>query len=54
MFTLTAHDVGDFKGLEGKNITVPIGIFAQAKTVTYFIPKGSKPSLCVAGNTIDA
>ena len=45
MFTLTAHDVMDFEGLQGKDITVPIGIFAQGKSVTYFIPKGSKPSL---------
>lgn len=45
MFTLTAHDLADFEGLQGKHITVPIGIFAQAKSVTYFIPKGSKPSI---------
>ena len=45
MFTLTAHDVSDFKGLEGKNISVPIGLFAQQNSIIYFIPKGSKPSL---------
>ena len=45
MFTLTAHDISDFEGLEGQLISVPVGIFAQSKTVTYFIPKGSKPVL---------
>lgn len=44
MFTLTAHEIEDFKSLEGKNISVPVGIFAQSKAVTYFIPKGSKPT----------
>lgn len=44
MFTLTAHDVSDFKNLDGKEISVPIGIFAQGGSVTYFIPKGSKPT----------
>lgn len=45
MFTLTAHDISDFHGLEGKNVSVPIGLFAQQNSIVYFIPKGSKPSL---------
>lgn len=45
MFTLTAHDVTDFEKLKGKEISVPVGVFAQSKAITYFIPKGSKPSL---------
>ena len=46
MFTLTAHNVSDFKNYIGKDIRVPIGIFAAAKAITYYIPKGSKLELC--------
>lgn len=43
LITLTTHNKDHFTDFVGKDIRVPIGIFAQAKSVTYFIPKGSKP-----------
>lgn len=45
MFTLTAHNVSDFKNLIGKEISVPVGVIANGKAVTFFIPKGSLPSV---------
>jgi len=45
MFTLTAHNVSDFKQHIGKEITVPVGAIANGKVVTFFIPKGSVPTL---------
>lgn len=46
MFTLTANSLSDFTPHIGKDIRVPIGIFAAAKAITYYIPKGSKLELC--------
>jgi hypothetical protein len=46
MFTLTAHDVSKFKEFLGKEIRVPIGLFAAANNITYYIPKGSILELC--------
>lgn len=46
LVTLSTHNKEYFEGLEGQNISVPVGVFANGKSVTYFIPKGSKP--CVA------
>jgi hypothetical protein len=46
MFTLTAHNVSEFKSYIGKEVRVPIGIFAAAKSLTYYIPKGSKLEIC--------
>ena len=43
LVTLSTHNKEYFDGLEGKNISVPVGVFANGKSVTYFIPKGSKP-----------
>lgn len=45
LITLTTHNKSHFSDCVGQNIRVPIGIFAQAKSVTYFIPKGSKPEI---------
>lgn len=45
MFTLTAHDAESFRSLLGKEITTPVGAIANGKSVTFFIPKGSSPSL---------
>lgn len=45
MFTLTAHNVSDFKQHIGKEITVPVGALANGKTVTFYIPKGSVPTV---------
>lgn len=45
MYTLTVKTPQDFEGLEGKEIIVPIGVFASGKQLTYFVSKGGKPSL---------
>lgn len=46
MFTLTTQNIDDYKSLNGKDIRVPIGIFASANNITFYIPKGSKPEIC--------
>jgi len=50
MITLTSHDISDFKDLTGKDIIVPVGVMPSGKSVVYFIPKGSKPSLSTIGH----
>ncbi|WP_249928767.1 hypothetical protein [Pseudoalteromonas sp. S3260] len=44
LITLTTHDKQLFEGLKGKSIRVPVSVFANGKSITYFIPKGSKPT----------
>ena len=43
LITISTHNKEYFNGLEGQNISVPVSVFANGKSVTYFIPKGSKP-----------
>ena len=46
MITITTHDVEHLKPLVGKQINVPVGMFAISKgVITYFMPKGSKALL---------
>lgn len=45
MLNLTAHNVKDFQDFINKDISVPVGIMATGKTLIYFIPKGSRPTL---------
>lgn len=45
LITLTTHDKSLFESLKGKSIRVPVSVFANGKTITYFIPQGSKPQL---------
>jgi len=45
MYTLTVKDLRDFEGMESQEIIVPIGIFASGRNITYFLTKGSKPTL---------
>jgi hypothetical protein len=45
MFTLTSHNIDDFKEFTGQQISIPVGVMASGRTIIYFIPKGSKPSL---------
>ncbi len=45
LLTLTTHDKHFFVDLVGKDLRVPIGVFAQSSSVTYFIPRGSKPEV---------
>ena len=44
LITLSTHNKEYFKGLEGQTISVPVSVFANGKSLTYFIPKGSKPT----------
>lgn len=46
MFTLTTSDAAQFESHIDKMIRVPIGVFAAARAVTYYIPKGSSLELC--------
>lgn len=43
MFTLTTHDIHTFEPHVGKHITVPVGVFANGRSITFFIPRGSSP-----------
>ena len=43
MFTLTTHDIHSFEPHVGKHITVPVGVFANGRSVAFFIPRGSSP-----------
>lgn len=43
LVTLTTHEPSLFSELTGKTISVPVSCFANGKSVTYFIPKGSTP-----------
>jgi DNA replication initiation complex subunit (GINS family) len=43
--TLTTHDVSVFKDLVGKQVSVPVGVFATGKSLITFIPKGALPLL---------
>jgi hypothetical protein len=45
MFNLTAHNVKEFEQFVNKDINVPVGVMATGKTLIYFIPKGSRPTL---------
>jgi hypothetical protein len=43
LVTLTTHDKNLFKDLQGKTVSVPVGVFASGKSLAYYIPKGSAP-----------
>lgn len=45
LVTLNVEDANVFKQHQGKNIRVPVGVFALGKTIGYFIPQGAKPAL---------
>lgn len=45
LITLTTHNKSLFDGMIGIPIRVPVSVFANGKSITYFIPKGSKPEL---------
>ena len=44
LVTLNVEDANTFKQYQGKQIRVPVGVYAIGKTVGYFIPQGSKPA----------
>ena len=45
MYTLTVKNLDDFAKFTNKEIIVPIGVFASAAKLTYFVSKGGKPAL---------
>lgn len=45
MFTLTTHDIDVFKPHINKDISFTVGVFANGRNITFFIPKGTRPSL---------
>lgn len=46
LVNLTCHDPQLFDGLNDKEISIPVGVFAPAKgTIIYYIPKGQKPQV---------
>lgn len=45
LINLTTHEKHFFEGMTGQKIRVPVSVFATGKSITYFIPKGSKPEL---------
>lgn len=53
MVTITTHDIEHIKSMVGRNINVPVGMFAQGKgLITYFMPKGSKAVLDSSSATL--
>lgn len=43
IYTLTAHNINLFKEHLNQKVSVPIGVMASRSSITYYIPKGSKP-----------
>jgi hypothetical protein len=43
LVTLNVEDATLYKSFMGKHVRVPVGVYALAKTVGYFIPQGAKP-----------
>lgn len=44
IITLTVENKDEWKALQGRRITVPLGLFAPSKgSIVYFIPKGCHP-----------
>jgi len=43
LVSLNVEDASVYQSLLGKKIRVPVGVYALAKSVGYFIPQGSKP-----------
>ena len=46
IITITTHDIANLRGMVGKAVNLPVGMFAQGKgLITYFMPKGSRGEL---------
>jgi hypothetical protein len=48
LVTLNVEDARLYQQAIGKTIRVPVGVYALAKSVGYFIPQGCKPALLPA------
>lgn len=47
LITLTCHSINEYSQYLNQDIRVPVGVFVNGKTPSFFIPKGSKPELIV-------
>lgn len=46
LMDLTIHDLDDWEGMQGKDVSIDVGAFAPSKgNIIYFVSKGSKPQL---------
>lgn len=45
LVTLTVDDARPYQAVNGKRIRVPVGFFANGKSVQFYIPKGSRLEL---------
>lgn len=45
MFTLTAHNIEHFQNLANKTISFAVGVIPSGRSVNFYIPKGTKPSI---------
>lgn len=46
LMDLTIQNLSDWNDLQGKDVSIDIGVFAPAKgNIIYFVSKGSKPQL---------
>lgn len=45
LVTLNVEDARLYQQAIGKTIRVPVGVYALARSVGYFIPQGAKPAL---------
>lgn len=45
LVTLGVDDARLFQQAVGKTVRVPLGFFASGRSISYFIPRGSKPQL---------
>jgi hypothetical protein len=43
LVSLNVEDARVYQTLMGKHVRVPVGVYALAKSVGYFIPQGAKP-----------
>ncbi len=44
LVTLSCEDKREYEALQGKTISVPLGIFSPGRgQIVYFIPKGARP-----------
>ncbi len=43
LVTLTTHELSLYEEFKNQRLRVPVGVFANGKSITYFIPKGSQP-----------
>jgi hypothetical protein len=45
LVTLTVDDARPYQAVSGKRVRVPVGFFANGKSVQFYIPKGSRLEL---------